>query len=312
MLHVLCELCGKKEMTTPSPDFYCTDWSLAIDEPLVGTAVSSKIWLFLEVNQPWTSKATSDNHLPQPVQNWLAEQGRLVNGRLQFIKQPRGQRTGYAFFVAIFGDVESRVYRFDLPSYNDLLGLDLPAIANGEPRYETHRTTAPQILVCTNGKRDVCCALHGVALLRALAAANVPGLWETTHLGGHRFAPTLLTLPDGVNYGRIHPQDVPQFLTHQQNRTLWLEKLRGRVCYEPVEQVAEQYLRQKTAVFHLNAYHHTATQALSEGMWQVQFQSDDGQTHIITVEAADPLVTYPSSGSLASKAFPQFRHATFR
>lgn len=291
----------------PAPDFYCTDWSLAIDEPLVGTAVSSKVWLFLEVNQPWTAKATSDNNLPVPVQNWLVEQGGVVNGRLQFIKQPRGERTGWAFFVACLADTGSRVYRFDLTHYEELFALDLPAIVAGEARFEANRTTEPHMLVCTNGKRDVCCALHGVALLRALAAANVPGLWETTHLGGHRFAPTLLTLPDGVNYGRIQPEDVPQLLTNLQNRTLWLDKLRGRVCYEPVVQVAEQFLREGTAVLHLDAYEHVATQTLAEGVWQVQFRARDGQRHAVTVEAAAPLVTYPSSGSLVPKNVPQFR-----
>ncbi|WP_420629879.1 sucrase ferredoxin [Candidatus Leptofilum sp.] len=294
-------------LTQPSPDFYCTDWSLAIDEPLAGTAVSNKVWLFLEYNQPWAANATSDNSLPQSVQDWLAGQGGLVNGRLQFIKQPRGERTHWAFFVACFSDADSRIYRFDLPSYDDLFALDLSAIVAGKARYDANRTAEAHILVCTNGKRDVCCALHGVALLRALASANVPNLWETTHLGGHRFAPTLLTLPDGVNYGLLHPQDVPQFLTHLQNRTLWLEKLRGRVCYEPVVQVAEQYLRQETADFRLDTYQHTATQTLGEGVWQVQFQASGGQTHIVTIETAEPLTTYPSSGSLKAKTFPQFR-----
>lgn len=295
--------------STPSPDFYCTDWSLAIDEPMAGTAVSGKVWLFLEYDQPWTAKATSDNNLPQPVQAWLAEQGRLVNGRLQFIKQPRGERTGWAFFVACFADTGSRIYRFDLASYDALFALDLPAIVAGEARYEANLNVAPQILVCTNGKRDVCCALHGMALLRTLSAVGFRGLWETTHLGGHRFAPTLLTLPDGVNYGRIHPEDVPQLLAHLQNRTLWPEKLRGRVCYEPVVQVAEQFLRQETAEFHLHAYQQIATMPLVEGSWRVQFQAANGQIHNITVQAAPSLITYPSSGQLQPKTVPQF-HAT--
>lgn len=293
--------------TAPSPDFYCTDWSLAIDEPMLGTAVSSKVWFFLEYNQPWAAKATSDNNLPQPVQAWLAEQSGLVNGRLQFIKQPRGERTGWAFFVACFAETGSRVYRFDLANYDALFALDLPAIVAGESRYEAHLTTERQLLVCTNGKRDVCCALHGVALLRALAAVSAVSLWETTHLGGHRFAPTLLTLPDGVNYGRITPQDVPQLLAHLQNRTLWLEKLRGRVCYEPIVQVAEQFLRQETAEFHLDAYQHRGTDILVENHWRVQFESVDGQRHTVTVEAAPPLTTYPSSGQLKAKMVPQFR-----
>ncbi len=297
-------------MTTfpqPAPDFYCTDWSLAIDEPMAGTAVSSKVWLFLEYNQPWAAKATSDNNLPPPVQAWLAKQEAGLNGRLQFIKQPRGGRSGWAFFVACFADADSHVYHFDLDNYEDLLGLDLSAVVAGETRYEVKRTTEQHLLVCTNGKRDVCCALHGVALLRALAAEGVTSLWETTHLGGHRFAPTLLTLPDGVNYGRIHPQDVPQLLTHLQNGTLWLENLRGRVCYEPIVQVAEKFLRQETAEYRFVAYQHNATKTVAEGVWQVQFQASDSLQHTITVEAAEPLTTYPSSGQLKTKTVPQFR-----
>ena len=299
-------------MTTvpqPDPDFYCADWSLAIDEPMAGTAVFSKVWLFLEYNQPWTAKATNDNNLPQTVQAWLAEQERLLNGRLQFIKQPRGERPSLVFFVACFADTDSRVYRFDLADYEDLLGLDLLAIVAGESRYQAHLTAEKALLVCTNGRRDVCCALHGVALLQALAAEGVTSLWETTHLGGHRFAPTLLTLPDGVNYGRIHPSNIPQLLTHLQSRTLWLENLRGRVCYEPVVQVAEQYLRQKTADYHLDTYRHIATHILVEDVWQVQFQAANGQCHTITIESALPLTTYPSSGQLTAKTVPQFRLA---
>jgi hypothetical protein len=295
--------------TVPSPDFYCTDWSLAINEPMAGTAVSSKVWLLLEYNQPWAAKATSDNNLPQPVQAWLAEQEAGLNGRLQFIKQPRGERSGWAFFVACFADTDSRIYRFDLVDYEDLLELDLPAAVAGEARYAANLTNEQHLLVCTNGKRDVCCALHGVALLRALAAEGITSLWETTHLGGHRFAPTLLTLPDGVNYGRLAPHEVPQLLTHLKNDTLWLEKLRGRVCYAPVVQVAEQFLRQETAEFHMKAYQHTATQPLAEDAWEVQFQARNGQQHTITVEAAEPLTTYPSSGQLKAKTVPQFRRS---
>ena len=274
---------------------------------MAGTAVSNKVWLFLEVNQPWAAKATSDNNLPQPVQAWLAEQGALVNGRLQFIKQPRGQRTGWTFFVAIFADTGSRVYRFDLAAYEDLFGLDLPSIVAGKADYAAHLTTEMQLFICTNGKRDVCCALQGMALLRALAAQVGQAAWQTTHLGGHRFAPTLLALPDGVTYGRINPQEAPQLLTHLQDGTLWLEKLRGRACYEPVVQVAEQFLRQETAEFHVDTYQHAATETPAEGVWQVQFQTRDGQLHAVGVAAAEPLMTYPSSGSLAPKTFPQFR-----
>ncbi len=278
-----------------------------MNEPLAGTAVFSSVWLFLEYNQLWAAKATSDNDLPQAVQTWLAEQGSRVNGRLQFIKQPRGERTGWTFFVACFADTGSRLYRFELTSYEALFELDLPAVVAGDARYAANLTAEQQLLVCTNGRRDVCCALHGVALLRALAVEGLNTLWETTHLGGHRFAPTLLSLPDGINYGRINPQDVPQLLAHLQNETLWLEKLRGRVCYEPAVQVAEKLLREEGSELHVNAFRHLATDVLADGLWRVKFQSGSGDVHTLHVEAAPPLETFPSSGQLTRKTAPQFR-----
>ncbi|WP_420641801.1 hypothetical protein [Candidatus Leptofilum sp.] len=48
------------QRTQPPPDFYCTDWSVAIDEPLAGTAVSSKVWLFtVEATKPLTTYPSS-------------------------------------------------------------------------------------------------------------------------------------------------------------------------------------------------------------------------------------------------------------
>lgn len=55
------------------------------------------------------------------------------------------------------------------------------------------------VLVCTHGSRDVCCGSDGVNLYRDLKALALPGVrvWRTSHTGGHRFAPTAVTFPDG-------------------------------------------------------------------------------------------------------------------
>ncbi|MEO9223732.1 MAG: sucrase ferredoxin, partial [Acidimicrobiales bacterium] len=56
----------------------------------------------------------------------------------------------------------------------------------------------PDVLICTHGARDVCCGGAGMKFATEFASAH-PELvvWRTSHLGGHRFAPTALTLPDG-------------------------------------------------------------------------------------------------------------------
>ncbi len=67
----------------------------------------------------------------------------------------------------------------------------------------------PILLVCTNGKRDACCALRGRALMTALAADHAERTWECTHLGGHRFAGNLVCLPHGIVYGRVPSRGWP-------------------------------------------------------------------------------------------------------
>ena len=57
------------------------------------------------------------------------------------------------------------------------------------------------LLVCTHGRRDVCCGSLGTELAMEMAEPGTdrPGvnLWRTSHTGGHRFAPTFLVLPQG-------------------------------------------------------------------------------------------------------------------
>ena len=68
--------------------------------------------------------------------------------------------------------------------------------------------SAPQYFVCTNGQRDLCCARFGLPTYAALRERVGERVWQTTHVGGHRFAPNVLTLPQAALYGRVQPADV--------------------------------------------------------------------------------------------------------
>jgi hypothetical protein len=89
--------------------------------------------------------------------------------------------------------------------------------------------------VCTHGRRDVCCALQGNPLFDALVAGSgahsdseLPVIWQTSHLGGHRFAPVVLSLPDGHCYGRVGVDEAEAFLSAQgQHRVHTPARLRG-------------------------------------------------------------------------------------
>jgi len=67
-------------------------------------------------------------------------------------------------------------------------------------------------------------------------------VWQTTHLGGHRFAPNVLVLPQSTLYGRVTEQGLDDFLEDTEAGLLHLPLLRGRHGYPQPAQAAEAYL----------------------------------------------------------------------
>ena len=52
--------------------------------------------------------------------------------------------------------------------------------------------------MCGHGRRDPCCGRWGTLLHAELAARGTDArVWRCSHTGGHRYAPTAITLPDG-------------------------------------------------------------------------------------------------------------------
>jgi hypothetical protein len=77
-----------------------------------------------------------------------------------------------------------------------IAALALRVLAGGEPADPD--PPLPDVLLCTHGSRDVCCGGHGMRLASEIVDRRTDlVVWRTSHLGGHRFAPTAVTLPDG-------------------------------------------------------------------------------------------------------------------
>ena len=269
---------------------YCSDFCLAAGEPLLGTAAQVDVWLLLEYRQSWRPKALEDNELPATTRVWLdglvaafREQGRKA--RPQFIRQPEAERTSVTMLVGSGG----RLHEHRGESYADLERLDsasldaADAAALAEPRY----------FVCTNGQRDVCCARYGLPTYAKLREAVGDRVWQTTHVGGHRFAPNVLALPQGALYGRVVPEAVPQFLGAVEGGELALPHLRGRTGYPPAAQVAETRLagpgpRRLTAADDLRATFETAA----------------GHETIHVERAQTPLEVFASCGKDKEPVYP--------
>ncbi len=84
------------------------------------------------------------------------------------------------------------------------------------------------VLTCTNGKRDLCCAVRGRPVAEALAALPGWDSWESTHLGGHRFAATIMLLPTGDMFGWLDQRSAVTALERFDAGQLLLSHYRGR------------------------------------------------------------------------------------
>jgi hypothetical protein len=274
-------------MTTPAQEpTYCSDLSLQAGEPLYGTATQTDVYLLLEYNGAWGPKALEESAIPDSVKAYLKTYGKANPlTKTLVIRAPRQQQApDIRFFVALAGAVSPAIYIFHLERYEDLLKVDIPAVLAGDPRYAVNRYPYPLYLVCTNGRRDACCARHGPAVLDALFDGlpdnREPLIWHSTHMGGHRFAANMICLPHGLLYGRVRADTARLILAAYQRGDLYLPNLRGRACYPPPAQAAEVYLRQGSGEIALDAYRLLDAQAVLDGEWLVRFYAHKDSTQV--------------------------------
>jgi (2Fe-2S) ferredoxin len=94
------------------------------------------------------------------------------------------------------------------------------------------------ILVCTHGVHDVCCALRGRPVAEALADVWPDRLWECSHVGGDRFAPNVVLLPDGFYYGDLDVETAVATVRGHLDGAVPGQYLRGMARYQPPIQAA--------------------------------------------------------------------------
>jgi hypothetical protein len=190
-----------------------------------------------------------------------------------------------------------QVSKLDLDRYEDLLDVDLDALPA--------ETATPMCLVCVHGRRDRCCALHGSAVFRAIQARGVD-VWQTSHLGGHRFAACALWLPEGLMYGRLRPEHAEDFVAARRAGEIGeLDLFRGRCSYDCPTQAADIFLRRRLSEQAANAIQWQATVPESDSTWEARFRSTTGD-EAVRVRLEDSGIARPASCGGEPEAMTRF------
>jgi hypothetical protein len=214
----------------------CSALAEQLDEPMIGTVDQRERWLLVEDRSAWGHDAVGDI-----LGKDLARAAKERRIRILLIRRREGDPASDAVRRAIL--VDTATGEMAVRAVDDLAALSLEEVAGARVADFGAPMNDPIFLVCTNGKRDACCALRGRSLMTSLATDHAERIWECTHLGGHRFAGNLVCLPDGILYGRVTADDGPRLADAYLAGRVDPALLRGRSAWPAPAQVAEQQLR---------------------------------------------------------------------
>ncbi|AFY57739.1 hypothetical protein Riv7116_5359 [Rivularia sp. PCC 7116] len=204
---------------------FCSDNSRQAAEDIIGTATNNQTYVLIECPTPWNSDAFSSKWVPENLRLLVKEAKRaklpikfqliandfshkVDSTKLLIYHQEEGGGKGYSkreFKLENIEQAASAIKKW-------LWGKNL--------KWEIDATTTRDILVCTHGSHDRCCArygnpfyFHAKNMISEVGLDNVR-IWRSSHFGGHRFAPTMIDLPEGRYYGNLDVESFKSILTH--------------------------------------------------------------------------------------------------
>ena len=282
---------------------------------MAGTASTVRSWLLLEDPGPWGRDALRDARLPERVGLELKRRCHAASVRPLLIRRASSNASasasssgsssgGLACFAIRSGPEPPWIERIRLAKVTDALDLDLPSLGRGvRPGFEP--VDGPLFLVCTHGRRDVCCAERGRPLAQALAAAVPGATWESSHVGGDRFAGNLVAFPHGLYLGRVRPHEAAEVALSYAEGRVSLRHLRGRSCYPMPVQAAEHALRMHEGLDRIDDVGLERTES-RPGVSTSTFRTPMGRFSVsVAIEESAP--SFLTCHSLAAESAPAYR-----
>ena len=226
----------------PEKRLPCSDQSLARDDAMYGTASAGTKWLLLELCGGWGHSAflQSPGIIDPALGLAIVRRAEAAGMRIAAIRR-HGRRSSprrWRWFVAQSALGEEALYAGEVDDPTDYLDLALDG-SDGT------LSTDPLVIVCAHGRHDQCCAVRGRGAAAAITAKYPEFTWECSHLGGDRFAATMLVLPEGLCYGRVDSTEADELVRLYLDGRLDDRYLRGRTSLPHAVQAAQHFARQK-------------------------------------------------------------------
>ena len=234
---------------------FCSADSTNSGESPIGSAWYTPELIVCELPLPWGAEVLKSRNTPaglETVINDAYERRGYDWGLIGCAPDEAYSVSGYrrVMHCTIAPQSRGRFERRVFLVPNDDLTAAVEALLHHKihPSMQEQEDNLRDVLLCTHGAVDACCAKFGYplyALMRKMAdnAGSDVRVWRSTHFGGHRFAPTYLELPSGRYWGRITPQSVSALVHRRADEEAVRPFYRGSATMAtPVEQAIEAEL----------------------------------------------------------------------
>jgi hypothetical protein len=295
----------------------CSERSRSKGERTFGSVSQQDAALLLEYPWHFGRSWVGCDRLPEAFKERIVEERRrsrehgagLRLSVAMLRQRSRPASGGIAFWIAVPDACDPVLYEFHLNSYEELIAFDIPGVVARAPTYDRFIRADPLYIACTNGRKDPCCARYGMQAYKALVQHVGHLAWQSTHIGGCRFAGNVVCFPHGIYYGHVDPDDVAPIVEEYRQQRLYLEKYRGRLGLSLEADVAEYFLRLQTGVRELAQVRLVDVQHETEDRWSARFISrTTGEIHRVqVVRTQADYEDYLSCQATEKRRPPQYR-----
>lgn len=237
--------------------------------------------LLIEQPGPWGRDALHESGMNAAVAAEIEHRAGDAGVRVMLIRRSvrtyePGQR---AAFLVYPGRDKPWMEEIGFKDPAELLPLDLSAAHCSEPPGIGRAVSSPRYLICTTGRKDPCCAEFGRPVARALRHHG-DRVWESSHVGGDRFAANMVCLPHGVFYGQVEAHEADALIDQFDSGKLSIPHFRGRCCDHPLEQVADHAVRAALGITEIDGLTPLSRSTTTSGEHHVTVNCDDGDIRV--------------------------------
>ncbi|HEV7957573.1 MAG: hypothetical protein JWL94_2073 [Microbacteriaceae bacterium] len=268
----------------------CSDRSLERDDPLAGTAGHGDRWFLVEIEGAWGTHAFLQSRLEPTLSRLLVKRIESAGMRPLAIRRTgrradeRRNQTSWRWASVDARPGQESVKWGSVDDPEELLTVPLDG-STGVASKE------PVICVCTHARHDQCCAVKGRPVVTALAKAFPEQTWECSHLGGDRFAATMIVFPHGLYFGRVLARDAVEIVERYRSGAIDSRYFRGRSSLPNVVQAAQAFARNATDDHRIAGFSHRSTEHDGE-VFTVTLDHDGFPVTVDLIEArSEPLLS---------------------